>query len=163
MDFDVIAFVGIIRNQFRDGPCFFPNDPGRGKGNHPAGFRVTDLDAIQEGICTPAPFIVLDPPFAHLPVHFLVNLLLGLSHLLHHLGTAANDVEGCPGEERGNGAEIGTVSVAADPRSLKGNRAGATEGISHLRPMPETQFPQLLHQLGQAGGMGAQVCIDFIP
>jgi hypothetical protein len=76
---------------------------------------------------------------------------------------AADDVERAPGEQAGDGVEVGGVDVATQPRRLERDRAAAAEGVADAGDVSEPPLAQLPNQVGQAFGVGSEMAVDCGP
>ena len=151
-----------IGHELGHGVGFFANHP-RGRERHAPAIGQRHLHAVEIIFRAPAFLAALDAPFLDLFFHRRVNLfLLGL-HLGHLVRAAAHDVQRAPGEQAGDGVEVGGVHVAPHPRGLEGDGAAAAKAIAHLGPPAEALDGKFLEQARQRIGGGAKVLVDFRP
>ena len=162
-DFDIVAAALIVGMDHGADAVFFGNHPGRGQRHPQAGGGRLDLDHVVKLFMPPAPVIRLQNQRVDVPLRCLVGRLLNLPHLGAGGRIAADQMQGAPGQQRGDRAEVGGKHRAAEPRRFEGNRPAAAHRIAHARNVAEASPAQLLHQFRQVAGRGGEVRVDFLP
>jgi len=92
---------------------------------------------------------MFNAPLCYLAVDSPIDLLLSLLDLTSHFRSAANDIEGRPGEKGRHGIEVRAISITTEARRFERNRPCTAKGVTHFRPVPESPRTQLFHQLRQ--------------
>jgi hypothetical protein len=106
---------------------------------------------------------VFDAPLGDLAVHGGIDFRLGGADFFGDLGSAADDVEGGPGEQGGDGVEVGGLGLAADAGGLEGDGTAAAEGIANAWDAAEAALAEFCYEFGDGGGAGAEVGVDIFP
>ena len=137
MDFETKTLLGLDRNQLHPGLGLGRDHPTRTNWNCPAiPFRHRHFDTVKVGFGAPAFLTSLKTLIQYPAIHFIVNaLLFGVDCGAEFVRTA-QQIERPPGQQAGDGVEVGRIYIATQFDRFKGDRPHAGKASPTLSRLP---------------------------